>query len=80
MVVANAKTKNVPLHHQDLERRSDEIKFLRLVEKKSQQSIKKDLGQWVFPKIMVPQNGWFIMDENPINMDDCHFFGYNKNR
>ena len=24
---------------------------------------------WVFPKIMVPQNRWFIM-ENPIEMDD----------
>ena len=24
---------------------------------------------WVFPKIMVPQNGWFIM-ENTIKMDD----------
>ena len=24
---------------------------------------------WVFPKIMVPQNGWFIM-ENPIKMDE----------
>ena len=25
--------------------------------------------KWVFPKIMVPQTAWFIM-ENPIKMDD----------
>ena len=27
------------------------------------------LATWVFPKIGVPQNGWFMM-ENPIKMDD----------
>ena len=27
------------------------------------------VGIWVFPKIGVPQNGWFVM-ENPKKMDD----------
>ena len=29
----------------------------------------KQPPKWVFPKIVVPQNGWIIM-ENPIKMDD----------
>jgi len=29
----------------------------------------KTLHKWGFPKIGVPQNGWFIK-ENPIKMDD----------
>ena len=32
-------------------------------------------NKWVFPKIGVPQNGWFVM-ENPIKMDDLGVFPY----
>ncbi len=33
----------------------------------------KTLNIWMFPKIVVPQNGWFIL-ENPIKMDDLGGF------
>ncbi len=36
-----------------------------------------NLTMWVFPKIVVPQNGWFIMVPNPIKMDGLgapHYF------
>ena len=32
-------------------------------------SYQKEAPIWVFPKIGVPQNGWFIL-EHPIKMDD----------
>ena len=38
---------------------------------------KYNLTTWVFPKIWVPQNGWFIM-EKLVEMDDfggTHIFG-----
>ena len=34
----------------------------------------KPLYIWVFPKIVVPPNGWFTMVPNPIKMDDLGGF------
>ena len=39
------------------------------IESKRSGDIYGYLVSWVFPKIVIPQNGWFIM-ENPIKMDD----------
>ena len=33
-----------------------------------------DVYIWMFPKIVVPQNGWFIM-ENPIKIGGTIIFG-----
>jgi len=41
---------------------SNELHSLKLTAKAPE-------NRWVFPKIVVPQNGWFIM-ENPIKIDD----------
>ena len=40
-----------------------------LFKRRGEDLYKNNMPIWVFPKIVVPQNGWFIM-EIPIRMDD----------
>ena len=42
---------------------------VQVMDLRSDENCQKWDCKWVFPKILVPQNGWFIM-ENPIKMGD----------
>ena len=50
-------------------RRLSTAELMNHLTRRSEKPIKDGYMIWVFPKIGVPQNGRFIM-ENPIKMDD----------
>ena len=44
------------------------VPYLHIVENQSQNKCNINMYIWVFPKIGVPQNGWFISWKTPIKM------------